>query len=193
MIMKYIIFSILLTIAAVFGVESAEGKEKLGTLSFYFENDFFGDTDRYYTNGIKLSWISPDLTSYAQSGKLPEWALPIVHWLPFINDQGLQRNIGLSMGQNIYTPRETERKDLIIDDRPYAGWTYFGIAFHSKNERRLDSMEIQLGMVGPLSFAEQTQKFVHRLGNWQCPEGWEHQINNEPGVALVYERKWRFF
>ena len=121
MIMKYIIFSILLTIAAVFGVESAEGKEKLGTLSFYFENDFFGDTDRYYTNGIKLSWISPDLTSYAQSGKLPEGALPIVHWLPFINDQGLQRNIGLSMGQNIYTPRETERKDLIIDDRPYAG------------------------------------------------------------------------
>jgi len=70
------------------------------------------------------------------------------------------------MGQNIYAPRETERKDVIIDDRAYAGWTYFGIAFHGKNERRLDSMEIQLGMVGPLFFAQQTQKFVHSLGNW---------------------------
>ena len=68
MIMKYIIFSILLTIAAVFGVESAEGKEKLGTLSFYFENDFFGDTDRYYTNGIKLSWISPDWPAMHKAG-----------------------------------------------------------------------------------------------------------------------------
>jgi len=166
MIVKYIIFSTLLPIAAVFGVESAEGKEKLGTFSFYFENDFFGDTDCYYTNGIKLSWGSPDLTSYAQNGILPEWALSKVHRFPFINDPGLQRNIGLSIGQNIHTPRDTERKDVIIDDRPYAGWTYFGIAFHSKNEHRLDPMEIQLGMVGPLSFAQQAQKFVHSLGNW---------------------------
>jgi len=193
MVMKYIIFSILLTIAAVFGVESAEGKKRLGTFSFYFENDFFADTDQGYTNGIKFSWISPDLTSYAQSEKLPEWALTIVHSLPFINDPGLQRNIGLSMGQNIYTPRDIERKDLIVDDRPYAGWTYFGVAFHSKNERMLDSMEIQLGMVGPLSFAEQTQKFAHSLGDWQRPEGWDNQLKNEPGIALVYERRWRVF
>jgi len=34
--MKYIVLSILLSIVAVFGVEAAEGKEKLGTFSLYF-------------------------------------------------------------------------------------------------------------------------------------------------------------
>jgi lipid A 3-O-deacylase len=75
MAMKYIVFSILLSIVA-FGVESAEGDEKLGTFSLYFENDLFADTDQGYTNGIKLSWISPDLAGYAESGKLPDWSLP---------------------------------------------------------------------------------------------------------------------
>ncbi|MBE9572944.1 MAG: lipid A deacylase LpxR family protein, partial [Proteobacteria bacterium] len=70
-------------------------------------------------------------------------------------------------------------------------WAYFGIAFHSKNDRRLDSMEIQLGIVGPESFGEQTQKFVHELRSSQSPNGWDNQIKNEPGLAVVYERKWR--
>jgi len=171
----------------------ALGAKNIGTLSFYFENDCFARTDRYYTNGVKVSWISPDLTAYRQSGKLPAWSLPLIRRLPFINKSGLQHNIGLCMGQNMYTPREISRQDLIENDRPYAGWGYVGVGFHSKNERRLDSIEIQIGMVGPASFAEQTQKFVHKLGGWQQPNGWDNQIKNEPGLVFVYERKWRFF
>ncbi|MEX0828505.1 MAG: lipid A-modifier LpxR family protein, partial [Haliea sp.] len=34
------------------------------TASFMFENDLFGDSDQSYTNGIKISWVSPDLTDY---------------------------------------------------------------------------------------------------------------------------------
>ncbi|OPX34630.1 MAG: hypothetical protein B1H11_10530 [Desulfobacteraceae bacterium 4484_190.1] len=75
------------------------------------------------------------MTGYAKSGKLPAWALPLVYKLPFINEPGLQRNVALSLGQNMYTPKDISQKDLIKGDRPYAGWTYFGIAFHSKNER----------------------------------------------------------
>lgn len=111
--MKYIVFSIPLSIVVVFEVESAEGKEKLGTFSLYFENDLFAHTDQGYTNGIKLSWISPDLTGYAESGKLPDWRLPYVRWLPFINEPRLKRNIALFMGQNMYTPEDISREDLI--------------------------------------------------------------------------------
>jgi hypothetical protein len=187
------ILLLLLGIATLLGAEAAEAKEKSGTFSFYFENDLFADTDQGYTNGTKLSWVSPDLTGYAQSDNLPEWALPYIRRLPFINEPGLQRNIALCMGQNIYTPEDISREDLIEDDRPYAGWAYFGIAFHSKDERRLDTIEIQLGMVGPASFAEQTQIFVHGLRDIQRPNGWDNQLKNEPGLAFIYERKLRLF
>jgi len=190
---KYLVLLMLpISIALVFTSEQCEAAEDRRTFSFYFENDLFADTDRHYTNGIKLSWISDDLTGYAKSDSLPEWSLPIISRLPFINEQGLQRNVGLSIGQNMYTPRDIVSEDLLEDDRPYAGWTYFGLGLHSKNERHLDSMEIQLGIVGPESFGEQTQKFVHELRGSQSPNGWDNQLKNEPGLAVVYERKWRF-
>ncbi|MBW1821694.1 MAG: lipid A deacylase LpxR family protein [Deltaproteobacteria bacterium] len=190
---KYLVLLMLpISIALVFTSEQCEAAENRRTFSFYFENDLFADTDRHYTNGIKLSWISDDLTGYAKSDSLPEWSLPIISRLPFINEQGLQRNVGLSIGQNMYTPRDIVSEDLLEDDRPYAGWTYFGLGLHSKNERHLDSMEIQLGIVGPESFGEQTQKFVHELRGSQSPNGWDNQLKNEPGLAVVYERKWRF-
>ena len=140
---KYLALLMLpMSIALVFGAKPCSAAKDWQTFSFYFENDLFVDTDQGYTNGVKLSWISPDLTGYTESDRLPDWSLPLIRRLPFINEPGLQRNIALSVGQNIYTPEDISRKELIEDDRPYAGWTYFGIAFHSKNDRRLDSMEV---------------------------------------------------
>ena len=187
-----VLWLVLMTIALALSSGSCEAIENEGTFNFYFENDLFADTDYGYTNGIKLSWISEDLTAYMKSDSLPDWSLPIISRLPFINEQGLQRNVGFSIGQSMYTPGDISRGSLIEDDRPYAGWTYFGIGFHSKNERRLDSMEIQVGMVGPASFAEQTQKWVHEWRGCQRPNGWGNQIKDEPGLAVIYERKWRF-
>ncbi len=168
-----------------------ERKDRSWTFSFLFENDLFGDTDRNYTNGVKLTWVSPDLTHYKDSGKLPDWSLPLIHRLPFINEPGLQRNVAFSVGQKIFTPEEIERRDLITDDRPYAGWLFFATAFHNKNVKRLDTIEVELGVVGPAALAEEAQNFVHETRGIAKAEGWDHQLENEPGVALIYERKWR--
>ena len=181
----------LVSASQVFAEEEKTIEEKSWTFSFYFENDLFADTDQNYTNGVKMTWISPDLSRYAESDQLPEWSLKIARSLPFVNEPGFQRNIAFSVGQNMYTPGDISRTELIEDDRPYGGWLYLGTAFHSKNQRRLDSMEIQVGMVGPASFAEETQTFIHRLRDIQIPMGWDNQIKNEPGLAVVYERKWR--
>jgi len=161
------------------------------TFSIYFENDLFTHTDQGYTNGTKLVWISPDLSTYADIDTLPAWSLPIIRRLPFINTVGLQRNIAFSVGQNMYTPQNTSRYELIENDRPYAGWLYGGIAFHSKNTCHLDSFELQFGMVGPLSYAEETQKFVHKVRGFDQPNGWDNQLKNEPGLNVIAERKWR--
>lgn len=171
----------------------AAENESPWTVSIYFENDLFTGTDRNYTNGVKLSLISPDLKSFVESGKLPNWSLSYVNRLPFVNnpDPDLTRRLEFSLGQNMYTPADISRFDLIADDRPYAGWTYFGTAFHSKSTRMMDTIELQLGMIGPDSYAEESQKAVHDLRDLQRPNGWDHQLKNEPGLAAIYERKWR--
>src|SRR5687768_3393342 len=56
----------------------------------YFENDGFSGEDRHYTNGLKLSWLSADLTSWGQSG----WRRALVNSLPFVNREGAQKNFG---------------------------------------------------------------------------------------------------
>jgi hypothetical protein len=143
-----------------------------GAFSFYIENDCFAMTDRYYTNGVKLTWVSPD-------------RLTLKH------DPAAQRAISVSFGQNIYTPANIEIVDLIQDDRPYAGISYLAVAFHQKKGRRMDTLEFNVGIVGPHSYAEQSQKFIHGLIKGKEPKGWQNQLKDELALGIIYDRKWR--
>jgi hypothetical protein len=167
------------------------------TFTFHFENDLFADTDRFYTNGIKLSWISPelqwfqDLAWMQKPGIIQAITNKLIELLPFSDDASRQRNLAFSFGQKMYTPEEISRRDLIDDDRPYAGWLYGSAAFHSKTYRRLDTFEIQMGFTGDLSIAEEAQDFVHSIRGIAKANGWDNQIDTEVGFALIYDRKQR--
>ena len=162
------------------------------TFTFLFENDLFGDTDQQYTNGINLGWLSPDLNQYRDNPQVPRWAVRVAEKLPFINTPNAQHNVGFSIGQQIFTPEDTQTRTLVRGDRPYAGWLYGGLAFISKSETRLDTLEVQAGVIGPFSLAEEAQNLVHELRDLPSPNGWEHQLKNEPGLALIYNRKLRY-
>lgn len=165
-----------------------------GTYSVIVENDKFNSfdqakqTDRNFTNGVRFNWMSePGL----RWGPLRELA----GWIPVFDASGKTR-AGLGFGQNMYTPEDISRRDLVTNDRPYSGWTYLAAALTSdlgegQNRGRLDTLELQVGIVGPQSYAEQTQKEYHKLIGARMPMGWGNQLKNEPGVALFYERKWR--
>ncbi|MBI2993883.1 MAG: lipid A deacylase LpxR family protein [Gammaproteobacteria bacterium] len=167
------------------------------TFTFRFENDLFADTDRFYTNGIKLNWVSPelqwfqDLSWFRNNNWLSHWGNRLVEMLPFNADRDRQRNLSLSVGQMMFTPEDIQRRELIVDDRPYAGWLYGSVAFHSKTYRRLDTFELQAGLTGPWSLAEETQDLVHELRGIEKAKGWNNQIGTEPGFAAVYEYKYR--
>ena len=176
------------------------------TFTFRLENDLFADTDRFYTNGIKFSWISPELEFFEklpwmqQEGKLQDGIKAVIGALPYSKDKSRQRNIALSVGQKMFTPRDISRRDLIIDDRPYGGWLYGSMAFHSKVLRkdevhkqvgRLDTFEIQAGLTGDWSLGEEAQDFVHSIRGIDKANGWDNQIDTELGVALIYDRKYR--
>lgn len=125
-----------------------------GTVTFYFENDWFGGTDRHYTNGCKFSWLSSNLATWGDQG----WRQAFVRMLPFMNRPESQKNLGLGLGQNIYTPRDQELFVPDPADRPYAGWSYLEFTFLSKTEDIADSVVIQLGMVGRHSYAQDVQR-----------------------------------
>jgi len=177
--------------AASLGAEPIKSPAELSTFTILFENDLFGDTDQQYTNGVQLGWMSPDLTRFADAERLPDWLLPLVASLPWINEPDTQRNVGFSLGQKIFTPENTQSSDLVTDDRPYAGWLYGGLSFTSKTAARMDMFELQFGMIGPAAQAEEAQNFIHDLRGIPKTRGWSHQLKNEPGLALIYERKWR--
>jgi hypothetical protein len=96
--------------------------EKSWTFSFRFENDPVADTDRHCTNGIKYSWIFPDLSSFRDSEKLPVCAKTVVRELPCSQVEDLQRDIAFSIGQCMYARGDIDTRTLIKDDRPNAGW-----------------------------------------------------------------------
>ncbi|HDR16659.1 MAG TPA: lipid A deacylase LpxR family protein [Desulfobacteraceae bacterium] len=161
------------------------------TFTFYLENDVFTGTDREYTNGVKFTWISCDLDCYRDNPHIPEWGHRIIDHLPFVRKAGFKRNVSISIGQNMYAPEDLERTDLIPDQRPYAGITYLAFGFHSKSSRRMDTFEIDLGILGPHSYAEQVQKTWHRWIDTTRPKGWDHQLKDEPILNVFYERKWK--
>lgn len=164
-----------------------------GAFVFYLENDVFNNTDRYYTNGVKLLWISGDLNNYSEDKRLPAWSRDKIESLPVVNKEKTIKNIALSFGQNIYTPMDISRSDLIEDDRPYAGYTYLGIALHSRSSDSLDTLEFDIGIVGPDSYAKDVQVKVHNIIESEDPKGWNHQLKNEPVLNIIYEKKYRLF
>lgn len=162
-----------------------------GTFTLLFENDVFYQTDRDYTNGAQLAWTSPVLAP-------EDWAVQLADKLPFFSYSSEVRKV-YALGQDIFTPSDISLANPPLDDHPYAGYLYGAIGVLGKTPGggggapdRLDQVELQLGVVGPASLAEETQKFIHSILNDTKPEGWSTQLRNEPALLFEYERSWRF-
>lgn len=163
-----------------------------GTWSLQLENDRIANTDRHYTHGSRLSWVSDRKTDG------PAWLRKFLESIYPLADVRAGR-IGFALGQNIYTPEDTDSRSLVTGDRPYAGWLYGAVSLHAQTTRHigdleletLDSVELNLGIVGPQSFAADVQNTVHDLIGVSRSQGWDNQLDNEPALALMFERKWR--
>ena len=139
-----------------------------GTFSIYLENDLFAGTDRQYTSGLKFGWSSADLASYSDSPYASPF-LPLFNLLPYINKKDYQKNLVFALGQNIYTPDDTEAFTLVNGDRPYAGWLYMGVGVVWKNADVRNSLVLNVGVVGSWGYGQEAQQLVHK----EYRKGWE--------------------
>jgi lipid A 3-O-deacylase len=165
------------------------------TFNAYFENDLFGGTDDNYTNGVRFSWVSPNLDNYNDDERLPLWLRRInaqftpLYPVPESYSDQVMRKLIFTVGQEMYTPEDKERKTVDPDDRPYAGWLYFGFGYHARTNNQMNSVEVNLGIVGPHSYAHETQDFIHELRDIDTFAGWDNQLDDELGVQVIFERK----
>ena len=112
---------------------------------------------------------------------------------PFDNGVERVRRYELVVGQSLFTPKNLRLAAPDPADRPYAGWLYAGAGLLQETDRHtLESLQFLAGVVGPSALARQAQGVFHSALEEHEPQGWRHQLHDEPGLLLSYERKWRF-
>jgi hypothetical protein len=137
-------------------------------LSLVEENDKFAPTnkDRYYTQGLRLSFNS-DENHY--------WALT--------------QEINTPSDTNNSIPPDT---DLPYSGALYLTYGYGTILERGGRRDCLFTAEFQLGVIGPASGAQNVQNKFHDLVGISRPAGWDYQLPNEPAMNLNFEFKRRF-
>lgn len=160
-----------------------------GAFSVLHENDLFNQTDRGYTAGQRIAWVT-------REWETPKWPQDIARRFPLAGDWCSVR-AEYALNQAIFTPTDTARSNPDLNDRPYAGWLEASFALLGESAKdeygrsTLDRLSLGIGVVGPASLGEDAQRFIHRIRNLAIPQGWAYQLHNEPTVQLGYQRSWR--
>ncbi|MCH7228264.1 lipid A deacylase LpxR family protein [Haloferula sp. A504] len=171
-----------------------------GYLTFQLDNDLFGGSDRGYTNGARLSWISGsrDVDSlrglHAWLRRLsgdPESFRVFQAVTGFEDPDSIVYNHGFSLTQLMFTPADPLPYAQPPLQRRYAGWLGLGISLHAKTDRILNSVEFAVGTTGENSFAEVTQDFVHSATGTRKFNGWDAQVPSEITFDLSFIQKRR--
>ncbi|MHC4929560.1 MAG: lipid A deacylase LpxR family protein [Planctomycetota bacterium] len=157
-------------------------------ISLYLENDSRTlkpnhKTDRHYTHGTKFVYLTQPNW---------QWLEDFSQWHFTNADQPVDTAVGFFLGQNIYTPDHVDEPEKRSDDdMVYAGWLYTGMFAQRATDRRLDHLELNVGVIGPSSKAERVQKSIHNFLDSDEPIGWDDQLSDELAVDLTFMRKQR--
>lgn len=184
------IFAAVAALSVTAGSALADDAPRFGLLE---ENDsLYTSYDRHYTQGIRLSYLSPDLAAHGGLNAPFDLAGGL---LPIFSDAGSAarpRRIAVFLGQSIFTPQNTALAAADSRDRPYAGWAYLGASLLQESNRgMLENLEFGVGLVGPGALGKMAQNDYHQFIGADTAKGWSGQLRNEPGVMLTYERLWR--
>ncbi|MDR2982597.1 MAG: lipid A deacylase LpxR family protein [Puniceicoccales bacterium] len=158
--------------------------------AFWVENDYKW-SDKYYTNGLKLAYTSPELF---YNDKAPPFIEDLCGITPLASPSGTNPaayRFHFGITQEIYTAKDEYIHNPPMNDHPYAGRLYGSIGISSETDYRLDVLELSLGVTGPSSLAKQAQNTWHGIIDDPKVEGWGTQFGNEPLIQFVWERLWR--
>ena len=161
------------------------------TLTLRIDNDAFdfwmlpwNRPDEEYSSGVHITY---------DGGDAPWWATRLIGGAACTVHSTSCRTKRLEIGQDMYTPaRSPDNPVAAPGSRRNAGWLYLSEGARSLSQSRSDEFVVTLGVTGPPSLGEFTQKLAHSAApEFNRPADWSNQIGFEPGVILRYEQRWR--
>ena len=175
-------------VAALFVAPLAHAQEvkKPAVTSLTVENDKFGGgTDRNYSNGLRIERVSG-----------ADEIFPALEWvadrIPFLDLERQELRQGFALSHVIFTP---EDKTLVVPDptdRPYAGWLFASGTIVGSSANTQDTLQVNLGIVGPSAGGEFVQNNFHRVIGVAEAQGWPNQLRDEAGIEIIVQRLHRF-
>lgn len=159
----------------------AEGQESRGVWSMTTENDLFGGTDRNYSNGLRIERVRPATNAFPLLREAAEL-------VPGLDIERLSLRQGFAIAHAIYTPEDISAVDPDPNDRPYAGWLHFSGTLVASDPDTQDTLQLNLGIVGPSAGGKFVQTNWHELISGVEPRGWDNQLHDELGVELIAQR-----
>ena len=151
------------------------------------DNDILVGVDNGYTNGIYFSWFN---LGDQNERHVPHWLAAPLSWS--LDMESVKMSLqAYSLGQTMVTPEDITIENPPINEIPYSGALLFNYTFITMKQDHADSIGTTIGVVGPSSGAEATQKWIHDLIGSIEPEGWDTQLQDEIVFQLSRARLWR--
>ena len=167
----------------------APARAEVDWASIIWHNDIFANKDGGgYTNGLYLSWY--DLSNEGEEKlKPPLLTLPLA-WMQ--DDNAPLAYAAHTLGQAMVTPRDISKEIPDPNDAPYAGLLFFRSSYIVVDDNFADAVSLLIGVLGPASGAEKTQRLIHKITDSTEPKGWDSQLGNEPIGQISRTGVWRF-
>lgn len=155
--------------------DAVSGQNTAVEIGIVTDNDLYTSTknDQYYTNGLEIFY------RYLSKKNKPELVKKINQ---------------IKFGQYMYSPRFIYKDEEQMFDRPFAGYLFgeFGNTNFYTNQSVLKKY-VQVGYVGPNSFADKIQSGTHKLFNYTAFEEWDYQIKNAFAIQVYAQFSKPFF
>lgn len=156
------------------------------SIALTFENDVFVNSDDNYTDGLQYAW------AYHRpvQNQFDQWAVRTT-CRQFGCDSQQAITTTNKIGQLMYTPTDIFNPNPQPDDHPWAGMLYYQRGYDiSISDKEAINIGGLVGVIGPSSLAEQTQRFIHRhITGSPDPAGWHNQIGTAIGLMASVERR----
>ncbi|MEM7767554.1 MAG: lipid A deacylase LpxR family protein [Pseudomonadota bacterium] len=165
---------------------AAEPETKYGVVAITSENDLFGGTDKNYSNGLRAEFITRPREARGVFRRVADF-------IPGLNVQRTNVREGVGVSHAIFTPENIETPTPDPNDRPYAGWLAISGTVMANDDDTQDSLQINLGIVGPSAGGKFVQTNWHELIDGVEPRGWDTQLKDEPGIEIIAQRQQVFF
>ena len=155
--------------------------------SLTLDNDLFIGKDDGYTNGIYIAQHA-----VGENKNIPSHGFPLRPFSRFIDVDAASFAVNTyTLGQTMVTPDDITAEIPDENDIPYSGLLFFSNTYIKGDESSADKYSFSIGVIGPASLAEQSQKFTHKVINSDEPKGWDYQLKNEIVVQFDRGRIWR--